>query len=82
MIWSGGSLNGPRSVTQNSTRTLAIAYKIAGKFRVNEMAKVVRATVLAPHKFRLVSNLSTGLLEGDGLQKGTQNFVHLPVYGM
>ena len=82
MIWSGGSLNGPRSVTQNSIRTLAIAYKIADKFRVNEMVKVVRATVLALHKFRLVSNLSTGLLEGDGLQKGTQNFVHLSVYGM
>ena len=46
------------------------------------MVEVVRATVLALHKFRLVSNLSTGLLEGDGLQKGTQNFVHLSVYGM
>ena len=46
------------------------------------MVEVVKATVLALRKFRLVSNLSTRLLEGDGLQKGTQNFVHLPVYGM
>lgn len=36
------------------------------------MVEVVKATVLALHKFRLVSNLSTGLLESDGLQKGTK----------
>ena len=82
MIWSGGSLTRPRSVTQNSTRTLAIVYKIADNLRVNEMVEVVRATVLALQKPRLVSNLSTGLLESDGLQKGTQSFVHLSVYGM
>ena len=46
------------------------------------MVKVVKATALALHKLRLVSNLSTGLLEGDGLQKRTQNFVHLSVYSM